>query len=333
MDKVLINLIKMKKIFLFVTLFLFTVNLIAQVPQSFNYQAVVRDVSGNIIADTQVGMRISILQGSVTGTAVCEEEFTPTTNTYGLVTLAIGSLNATDFSVIDWFEGPYFVKVEFDPTGGTNYIEMGISQLLSVPYALLAKTVETVDYIETDPVFGASVAKGITTTDTIEWNAKLDSFSEVDPIYGASVAKGITEADTASWNAKSNFSGSYTDLTNKPTLFSGDYNDLTNKPTTLSGYGITDGISTSNIIKGIVDGDSRVILTGEGFTFSYIETGHYRITFSSPFNEIPVAVATDNSSANYIIGCTETKDYIDIWVRSHAGGEGNTIVSFIVIGN
>jgi uncharacterized protein (TIGR02145 family) len=137
----------MKKIYSLLMSFLLTVGLMAQAPESFNYQAVVRDASGNIIANTQVGMRISIIQGSILDTAVCKEEFTPTTNDFGLVTLAIGSINITDFAAIDWSAGPYFVKVELDPEGGTSYIEMGTSQLLSVPYALHARTVEKMDLI------------------------------------------------------------------------------------------------------------------------------------------------------------------------------------------
>jgi hypothetical protein len=105
------------------------------------------------------------------------------------------------------------------------------------------------------------------------------------------------------------------------------------KPTTLSGYGITDGISSSHIVKGIIDGNSRTIITGEGFTFEYIARGHYTITFSNPFIEVPICVANDNGSANYIIGTTPTTDYVDIWVRAHNGSEGNTTLSFIVIGN
>lgn len=141
----------MKKIFTFLAAFMLSVSLLAQAPQSFNYQAVVRDASGNVISSTMVGMKISILQGSVSGSAVCVEEFTPTTNSFGLVTLSIGSLNTTDFAAIDWSDGPYFVKVELDPAGGTSYTEMGTTQLLSVPFALHSQTVENTDDADPDP--------------------------------------------------------------------------------------------------------------------------------------------------------------------------------------
>jgi hypothetical protein len=129
----------MKKGYIVFFALISTLGLFAQAPQSISYQAVVRNASGSIIANTQVGMKISILADSATGTAVCVEEFTPTTNDYGLVTLQIGSSNTTDFEAIDWSYQDYFVKVELDPEGGTSYTEMGTSQLLSVPYALYAK--------------------------------------------------------------------------------------------------------------------------------------------------------------------------------------------------
>ncbi|MBA7516910.1 hypothetical protein ES705_08959 [subsurface metagenome] len=112
---------------------------ISQSPQSFNYQAVVRDANGDLITNTAVGMQISILKD---GSPVCVEEFTPTTNAFGLVTLAIGSINTTDFAAINWSTGTFSVKIELDPNGGTSYSDMGTSQLLSVPFALNAKTSE-----------------------------------------------------------------------------------------------------------------------------------------------------------------------------------------------
>jgi hypothetical protein len=87
-------------------------------------------------------MQISILQGSSTGTVVYTETQTPTTNANGLVSIEIGG--GAGFSTIDWANGPYFIKTETDPTGGTTYSITGTSQLLSVPYALHAKTAESI---------------------------------------------------------------------------------------------------------------------------------------------------------------------------------------------
>lgn len=129
----------MKKIIYLLFAVIFSSSVFTQAPESFSYQAVVRNVDGSLIENTEVGIKISILAGSASGTVVCEEEFTPTTNNNGLVTLQIGSVSTTDFQSIDWSYQDYFVKVELDPEGGTSYTEMGTSQLLSVPYALYAK--------------------------------------------------------------------------------------------------------------------------------------------------------------------------------------------------
>ncbi len=114
----------------------------AQSPEKMSYQAVIRDNSNNLVTTISVGMQISILQGSITGTAVYVETHSPTTNDNGLVSLEIGSGTVVSgiFDTIDWTNGPYFIKTETDANGGTTYTITGTSQLLSVPYALYAKT-------------------------------------------------------------------------------------------------------------------------------------------------------------------------------------------------
>jgi hypothetical protein len=118
----------------------------AQSPEGFKYQAVVRDASQNILPNQAVGVQITILQGSATGTVVYQETFSSTTNGYGLINLAIGNGTVVSgtFSAIDWSAGPYFIETAIDAAGGTNYAVMGTSQLLSVPYALYSKTAENV---------------------------------------------------------------------------------------------------------------------------------------------------------------------------------------------
>jgi hypothetical protein len=131
----------MKKITTLLVLLVTTI-ILAQAPQKMSYQAVLRNTNNSLITNTTVGMRISILQGSETGTAVYVETQTPTTNTNGLVSLEIGSGTSVTgaFSAIDWASGNYFVKIETAPTGGTNYTITSASQLLSVPYALYSTT-------------------------------------------------------------------------------------------------------------------------------------------------------------------------------------------------
>lgn len=129
----------MKKFTLIALLFSFTI-LFAQAPQKMSYQAVIRKADGSLVVNTSVGIKISILQGSASGTASYVETQTTNTNANGLATLAIGGGTpvAGTFAAINWASGTYFIKTETDPTGGTNYTISGTSQLLSVPYALYA---------------------------------------------------------------------------------------------------------------------------------------------------------------------------------------------------
>lgn len=117
-------------------------SLYGQVSQGFNYQAVARDASGEILSGQDVGLQIDILQGSGEGEAVYREVFFPLTNEFGLINIVVGngSVLHGSFEEIDWSQGPYFIQIHIDPDGGSNFIEMGTSQLLSVPYALHATT-------------------------------------------------------------------------------------------------------------------------------------------------------------------------------------------------
>jgi hypothetical protein len=168
----------MKRIFTILAAVLMTATVWGQSPEKMSYQAVIRNSSNALVTSANVGMQISILQGSATGTAVYTETLTPTTNANGLVSIEIGG--GAGFSTIDWANGPYFIKTETDPTGGTSYTITGTSQLLSVPYALHAKTAESItgSITEIDPVYLSSVASGITGIDTTCWSNKLDS--EID---------------------------------------------------------------------------------------------------------------------------------------------------------
>ena len=128
----------MKRILITLTLFFSVIAAsFAQAPQKFSYQAVVRNESNTLVRGT-VGVRVSILQGGVNGPVVYQETHTTTTNINGLMTLEIGggAVLSGDFASIDWADGPYFLKTETDPNGGTNYTIEGTQQLLSVPYAL-----------------------------------------------------------------------------------------------------------------------------------------------------------------------------------------------------
>jgi len=214
----------MKRILTLLAVVLFTTQLLAQFPQKMSYQAIIRNNSNSLITNTTVGLKISILQNSPDGVAIYTETKTPTTNSNGLISIEIGDTEA--FGTIDWAKGPFYIKTETDPTGGTNYTISGTSQLLSVPYALYAKTAESVteSVTEMDPVYAGSNASKITETDITnlsnlsgvntgdqdlsELATKMaltdsiaslkssnPSFTESDPIYASSMAASITGGD------------------------------------------------------------------------------------------------------------------------------------------
>ncbi len=113
----------------------------SQVQDAMSYQAVIRNSSNELVKNQNVGMRFSILKGSATGTVVYSETQTQTTNANGLITVKIGAGNLVSgsYATINWGADTYFIKIETDPNGSTNYTVTGTSQLLSVPYALYAK--------------------------------------------------------------------------------------------------------------------------------------------------------------------------------------------------
>ena len=135
----------MKKLITLIAAILISINHFAQAPQKMSYQAVIRNASNNLVTNAPVKMRISILQGSATGTSVYSELHSATTNANGLVSIEIGAGTSPigTFSLINWGNGAYFLKTETDPNNGTNYTVTGTSQLLSVPYALESKNSET----------------------------------------------------------------------------------------------------------------------------------------------------------------------------------------------
>ena len=135
---------------IFVLVFqLLSSTIFAQAPQKMSYQAVIRDASRALVTNKTIGMRIRIAQGTPSGSIVYTETFTPTTNINGLVSLEIGG--AAGFSSISWANGPYFILTDADLKGGINYTISGYSQLVSVPYALHAKTAESITGSTTIP--------------------------------------------------------------------------------------------------------------------------------------------------------------------------------------
>jgi hypothetical protein len=141
----------MKKVFLlgFLLNLFFTIQ--AQVPQAINYQAVARNNAGDVISNTSISVRFSILNNSASGSVLYRETHNLQTNQFGLFTASIGLgfVSQGVFAQVDWSTGTKFVKVEIDIQGGSNYVEVGTTQLISVPYSLYADKANSVVNVPT----------------------------------------------------------------------------------------------------------------------------------------------------------------------------------------
>ena len=136
----------MKYLFTFILCVAVSLSVFAQTPEKMSYQAIIRGSNNNLVVNSNVSIKILIRQGSISGSAVYQETHTATTNANGLVSLNIGSgtVISGTFSQINWSSNSYFIETQVDVSGGSNYSVVGANQLLSVPYALHAKTAESI---------------------------------------------------------------------------------------------------------------------------------------------------------------------------------------------
>ncbi len=294
----------MKNIYTLAFALILSITSLAQAPQKMSYQAVIRNTSNTLITSSPVGMQISILQGSTTGSVVYTETQTINTNANGLVSLEIGNGTVVTgtFAAINWANGPYFIKTETDPTGGTAYTISGTSELLSVPYALHAKTAESITggITETDPIFVASPANGITTTSITNWNNKLDT--EIDGSITNEIQTLRISNDTVYLS-----NGGFAKL---PAGFDGNYNNLTNKPTNISTFSNDAGYLTSfTEVDGSVTNELQTLRISNDTI--YLSNGGFAklpAGFDGNYNNLtnkPTAVSSFSNDAGYLTSFTE----------------------------
>ena len=256
----------MKTLYSILLLMLIGTYAYSQAPEAFNYQAVIRNSSGDILANTQVAVQVSILQDNETGTAVYVERFNPTTSDFGLIALklGLGSVQTGTFNTIDWGSHDFYIKIEVDPNNGTAFTSMGTSQLLSVPYALYAASGNQGP--EGPP--GEKGDQGDPGPQGPPGEITDNSVSSAHIINGTILEEDISSAVFTGWdkNESDDFDGAFSSLTsittgladgddntqlneaqveayidgdetsfngwdkNAADDFSGDYNDLTNNP-------------------------------------------------------------------------------------------------------
>jgi len=150
---------------------------LAQAPEKINFQSILRNREGEIMANKAVSLKINILEGAINGPIKYVETHIKTTDKSGLISLQIGagSILSGSFKGINWGNGSHFIQLEADFEGGSQFTLLGTQRLLSVPYALFSNVADTVLHVksESDPHFDLSVAKGITQADTAYWNRKI----------------------------------------------------------------------------------------------------------------------------------------------------------------
>lgn len=257
---------------LLVLLILFVQISFGQSPQSFKYQAVVRDAAGGLAVNKIISIKSSILLGSPTGSSVYTETQSLSTNDFGVVSLNIGSgaVVSGTFSAISWGAGTYFVKTELDINGGSTYVFMGTSQMLSVPYALYAeKTGSSVSDFDTSPtneiqtlsVTGNSLSISGANTIALPPDADSNPVNELQTLsvngYSISVSNGntiIIPKDTLSVIGQSLFISNGNSVLLPPDSDSNPLNELQ----TLSILGDSLHISNSNSVylSGAIDLDA-----------------------------------------------------------------------------
>ena len=200
----------MKKFTFTFVLFLFAIVLMAQVPAGFSYQAVVRNNSGEVIANQTVKFKFSILQNSATGTPVYVETQSKATNEFGLANLVVGSGTKVsgNFDPAAWGSNSHYLKVEFDPNNGSTFSHLGTMQLMAVPYAFHAKTVEEVAdnsvtsaKIADGTIAVADLASGSVTSVKIATNAVSEAKIASGAVTGGKIAQGgATTGQALKWN-------------------------------------------------------------------------------------------------------------------------------------
>ena len=155
----------MKKLLILLAALFMVLTLQAESPEKISYQAIVRNAKGELVKNQSIGLKVSIQKWVLAMpkpyySSIYAETHSPTTNENGLISIAIGTgtvvEGSTPFKDIDWSKETLYLKTEIDPAGGTSYSVISTTQLLSVPYALHAKTATTAQKAESLTLNGAS---------------------------------------------------------------------------------------------------------------------------------------------------------------------------------
>jgi len=297
----------MKKLFTLMAIVFIIAGLSAQSPEKMSYQAVVRDGLNKLVTNHAVGIRISIIRTSASGTVVYKETQSTTTNLNGLATIEIGTGTSTDvFSSIDWSKGPYFVKTEIDPSGGSSYSITATTQLLSVPYALYAKDVLNKQWTESSTSIYYNTGKvGIGTNP----GADLRQF-QVLTANNQAIA-GVNNGTYPTIYAQNNGSGPAAEFRNKIKIVDGTQSDGK-----------------------VLTSDASGISSWQTPLYSQWQTNGSNISFNTGKVGIGVVPGTDarqleilTASSNAIFAKNNSGSYYTIYARNEGTGAAGYFIN------
>ena len=192
---------------------------ISQAPQKINFQSVLRNTNGEVVSNSAVSLKISILSGTITGTAVYIETHAKTTDAGGLMSLQIGGGTVLSgvFGDINWGSSAHFIKLEADFSGGNSYVLLGTQELMSVPYALYASKTDT-SVLNLTSRFSTKLSG----TDTVSLSARINAKAPINnPTFTGTVGGisktmvGLGNVDNTSDAGKSISTATQTALDNK----------------------------------------------------------------------------------------------------------------------
>jgi uncharacterized protein (TIGR02145 family) len=199
-------------IFKVLVVLIFPILGISQAPTKINFQSVLRNTNGEVVSNSAVSLKISILSGTITGTAVYIETHDKTTDAGGLISVQIGggTVSSGVFGNINWGTSAHFIKLEADFSGGNSYVLLGTQELMSVPYALYASKTDT-----SALNLASRLSTKLSGSDTASLSARINAKSSLSDTILLNLATRfstkLSGADTASLSARINAKSSLSD--------------------------------------------------------------------------------------------------------------------------
>ena len=276
-----------------------------QVPQKFNYQGIARDVKGNPLANQKMSLKLSVLPTQDATVAEYEETQLVTTNEFGLYTLQIGNGQVVtgDMKTVKWETGNKYINVSIDPTGGSNYVDAGTTQLLSVPYALYSdrsgsakesapSTRATNNYIEktngsgvansTSQLYdnGTNIGYGTTTP-----SAKFHISNTVSAVQEHLRMQNLSGAGAGRFTMYNDGASSYATFTKYGTTYAGGYAGVA----ALYPYANLLAFGNNGLAAG--DGNGRFLISSGGNVgLSLFKSGSSKLKFHADFTTENVGI-------------------------------------------